>query len=360
MAIRNRSNALLWTGTTDSHGLVLAPALSLRDADDPWSYQIVQFIVTAEKDGDIAYAGSDWNEGIQPWDFGLNFDLNEAKPLLRGTIFADRGVYKLGEELHVKAILRTDTPTGIRMLPADSPLEIVVKDSRDQEVDHRTVKLGPWSSAEWTLRLPADGALGSYTMTATVAGQRNSVESTFLVAAYRRPDFRVDSRLTGDSLIAGDKLNATVSGRYLFGATMSGRTVGWTYSKEPFYSAPRAVLERYPDDRYVFASRDRAEPLEHGTISSKEAKLDAKGELHLALDTKRDARFPYQYTIEGDVTDISRQMIAGRAATVVHPAPWYIGLKRPPYFADSSSGLDTEVVAVAINGQPAAGVPVWL
>ncbi|HVT05704.1 MAG TPA: MG2 domain-containing protein [Thermoanaerobaculia bacterium] len=358
VAIRNRSNALLWTGTTDSHGLALAPALPLRDADEPWSFPFIQFIVTAEKDGDIAYVGSDWNEGIRPWDFGLSFDLNEAKPLLRGTVFADRGVYKLGEELHIKAILRTDTPTGIRLLPADSPLEIVLKDSRDQEVDHRTVKLGPWSSAEWTLRLPADGALGTYTMTATVAGQRNTVESNFLVAAYRRPDFRVDATLTGDSLIAGANLNATVTGRYLFGATMSGRTVGWTYSKEPFYSAPRAVLERYPDDRYVFASRDREEPLEHGTISSKEAKLDAKGELHLALDTKRDARFPYQYTIEGDVTDISRQKIAGRAATVVHPAPWYIGLKRPPYFADSSTGLDTEVVAVAIDGQPAAGLPV--
>jgi hypothetical protein len=30
----------------------------------------LRFIVTAEKDGDIAYVGSDWNEGISPWDFG--------------------------------------------------------------------------------------------------------------------------------------------------------------------------------------------------------------------------------------------------------------------------------------------------
>ena len=33
------------------------------------------FIVTAEKDGDVAYAGSDWNDGILPWEFGIDLDL---------------------------------------------------------------------------------------------------------------------------------------------------------------------------------------------------------------------------------------------------------------------------------------------
>ena len=64
------------------------------------------FIVMAEKDGDVAYVGSDWNEGIQPWDFGTRFDLGESPALLRGTVFTDRGVYRLGEEVHFKAVLR--------------------------------------------------------------------------------------------------------------------------------------------------------------------------------------------------------------------------------------------------------------
>ena len=82
--------------------------------DDWWKFA---FVVTAEKDGDIAYAGSDWNEGIQPWDFGVPFNLNEASPLLRGTVFTDRGVYKLGEEVTFKAVLREDPPDGIHLLP---------------------------------------------------------------------------------------------------------------------------------------------------------------------------------------------------------------------------------------------------
>ena len=30
--------------------------------------------------------------------------------MLRGTVFSDRGVYRLGEEVHFKAVLRHNTP----------------------------------------------------------------------------------------------------------------------------------------------------------------------------------------------------------------------------------------------------------
>ncbi len=43
---------------------------------------------------------------------------------------------------------------------------------------------------------------------------------------------------------------------------------------------------------------------------------------------------------------------------MVHPAPWYIGIRRPPYFVEQKTGLKTEVVTVAPDGQVVAGVPV--
>ena len=187
--------------------------------------------MTAEKDGDVAYAGSDWNEGITPWDFGVPFNLDEAEPLLRGTVFSDRGVYRLGEEVHFKAVLRHNTPDGIRLLPAGTDVFVTVRDSRNRVVDERTVKVNAWSSAEWTFTLPADGALGNYAVRAVLDSDRpkagakperdaapaktRSIRTTtacpgtrrcggsFLVAAYRRPDFRVDVTLTGD--VAGGR-----------------------------------------------------------------------------------------------------------------------------------------------------------
>ncbi len=72
----------------------------------------VRLLVTAEKDGDIAYVGSDWNEGILPWEFDTDVNLNEREPLLRGSVFTDRGVYRLGEAVQFKAILRQNAPDG--------------------------------------------------------------------------------------------------------------------------------------------------------------------------------------------------------------------------------------------------------
>ena len=79
------------------------------------------------------------------------------------------------------------------------------------------------------------------------------MSSSFLVAAYRRPDFRVDVTLTGaPAPIAGDKLRGVVTGRYLFGAAMPARPVTWSYVVSPEFQAPSEITEKYSDDRWVF------------------------------------------------------------------------------------------------------------
>ncbi len=65
------------------------------------------------------------------------------------------------------------------------------------------------------------------------------MQASFLVAAYRRPDFRVDVTLTGAPRVAGDALGGTVTARYLFGAPMGGKPVTWRYSKTPALGRPR-------------------------------------------------------------------------------------------------------------------------
>jgi hypothetical protein len=355
VSIRDLANTVVWSGTTGADGLAHAPALPLRDPETWWAFR---FLVTAEKDGDVAYVGSDWNEGIEPWSFGTHFDLTEAKPLLRGTVFSDRGVYRLGEEVHLKAILRGDTARGVVLLPAGTKVALTLTDSQGDEHDQRTVTLGEWSSTEWTVKLPAEAPLGHYQVSARVEGQEREVAGTFLVAAYRRPDFRLDVNLAGESTVAGVGLKGVIEGRYLFGAPMSGRTVRWTYSKAPQYDVPAVVSERFASERWVFVDEEDERRSSPETLQTKEEALDAHGRLTMDLTTDLRAGRPYLYTLEGEVTDVSRQTIAGRGSFRVDPAPWYVGVKRPAYFADTQTGLDTEVVASDLAGRAAAGVPV--
>ena len=382
VSIVRLDNSIAWTGTTAADGVAMAPALPLRGADDWWKFA---FVVTAEKDGDVAYVGSDWNEGVQPWDFGVRFNLNEAAPLLRGTVFSDRGVYRLGEQVTFKAILRENAADGIRLLAPGTPVFVSVRDSQNRKVDERTVKVNAWSSAEWTLALPGEGTLGSYSVRVMLEGDRPKprpaeqlrpgetpgpyadeyvpyfkvVNGSFLVAAYRRPDFRVDVALTGDQLIAGNPLKGVVTARYLFGAPMGARPLTWTFTKSPLGDAPAAIRESFPDDRWLFVGwADEEQSPEAGQIGRDETELTKAGDKPLQLNTKADAGVPYSYTLEGDVEDVSRQHIANRASVTVHPASWYIGVRKPPYFVEQKAGLSTEIVTVAPDGKVATGVSV--
>ncbi|MEK6375084.1 MAG: MG2 domain-containing protein [Acidobacteriota bacterium] len=370
VSIRTPDNKVFRSGVTDDKGLAVAPNTDLRvdrkkaadcgeeDCEGTWeALEGIHFIVTAEKDGDAAYVVSDWHDGISPWDFGVEVNLDEALPTLRGTIFTDRGVYKPGEDVHAKVILRSDTPAGMQLLRAATAVDVVTTDSHSKEVDKRTVTLNDWSSAEWVWRVPAEANLGNYVITARVKGERLQANGEFLVAAYRRPEFRVDVTLTAPTSLAGTNLAGTITGRYLFGAPMSSRPVKWTYSKSPLYGVPSKISDRFPEDQWHFLGDYETRRVKT-TIQTKEQKLDAKGELKLKLDTELAAGSPWAYQLEGDVTDVSRQHIANRASFRVDPAPWYIGLHRMPYFGEAAKGIDTTVIAAALDGTATAGVTV--
>src|SRR5262249_34468043 len=122
---------------------------------------------------------------------------------------------------------------------------------------------------------------------------------------------------------------------------------------------PGSVIAKYPLDRFAFVGccEENVRPSEE-QIASRSAALDSNGQLTLDLETRPGNGFPYQYTFEGDVEDVSRQHIAGRSSFVVHPPSFYIGLQRPPLFVAEKDGLKTSVVAVSPTGNPVSGVVV--
>ena len=77
VSIVRLDNSVFWRGRTGPDGIVIAPNTPLRPRD---VYDRFQFIVTAEKDGDVAYVGSDWNEGIESWDFGIHVQPESGRP----------------------------------------------------------------------------------------------------------------------------------------------------------------------------------------------------------------------------------------------------------------------------------------
>src|SRR5688572_11739736 len=227
--------------------------------------------------------------------------------MLRGSIISDRGVYRLGEEIHFKAILRQNAPDGVRLLRSGTPVYVTVRDGQYRLVDERTVTVNSWSSAEWTLTLPAEGGLGNYSVRAILesdkpkpkpAGQgdpgvtpgpeadeyvpyQKVVNGSFLVAAYRRPDFRVDVTLAGTGAIAGGPLKGGVTARYLFGAPMGARPLAWAFTRAVVYSAPAAIYEKFPEERWEFVGSPDDDVKRGGEVRRDDATLAKTGDFAL-------------------------------------------------------------------------------
>lgn len=355
--IRNRENEVVWTGSTDTEGVALAPRVQIRK-----QWWQTEFVAIAEKDGDLAYAASNWHQGILPWFFGLSFDAEPTLQRLRGTAFTDRGVYRPGESVHVKLIFRSDTATGIELYPEGTEVTIMILNPRSDLVALETARLSRWSSAEIEWDVPESAVFGGYSIQASPAAQmEETVHGGFLVAAYRRPDFRVDVELGSDDPIAGTTITGTTESRYLFGAPMAGMPVRWRYLRLPVFSAPEALQELFPARDFVWIDEcgfgDGAREV---VIREQETKLTSEGTLPLALETTREAAAPHLYQLEAEVTDVSRQAIAGRASLLVHPAPWYVGLRRVDTFVRGAEPFRTEIVAATPAGSIVPGVSVSL
>lgn len=162
----------------------------------------------------------------------------DEQPLVAGAIFADRGILRPGEVVHVKGIVRRGL-LGALQLPARSDsARITIRKEQDSWADDTTLmardtvmRLSTFGTVVDSLRLRPGLPLARYVvdLQVVVGGHWRTIRSTgFRLAEYRAPEFLVDVRADSVTRYVGDTVNVEVRGRYLFGAPMRGGVVQWT------------------------------------------------------------------------------------------------------------------------------------
>ena len=262
------------------------------------------------------------------------YELWEATDILRGSVFTDRGVYKPGEDVHVKAIVRADTPTGIRLLPAGTTLDVrVPRQPRTRGRRAHGDASTRWSSAEWTWTVPADGTLGNYRSTRALPGRPTAAEQRRHRAAPREREGdwlkQVDGIVSRRGLSAAGlprrrdadrgrrrsparRCTARSTARYLFGSAMAQAAGALVADATAGPSrCPRPFIETFPDERYAFGYYPDGERRRGARVAGADAHARRRrAARRRAADATRDVDFAYRYTFEGDVEDVSRQHIA--------------------------------------------------
>ena len=319
-----------------------------------------------------------------PWEFGSYADLDEASRCC-----AARSSPIAASTARRRGALQGDppqnTPAGIRLLPENTPVAISVRDVQNRVVDERIVRVTPWSSAEWTLTLPAEGTLGNYSMRAiprdrppkpktpedrrpgdTPSPDDDDVpyvkvgHGSFLVAAYRRPDFRVDVSLDGRLARGRRPGEGRRDGALPVRRTMGKRPVTWRYSKSPLFGAP--VIDHGKVRRRSLGVRRRVVRRSRPAGIGRHPRRRERRSRPRAIcrSRSRPAAMPACRT-----STRSRATSKTSRGSTSPTAPASRCTRRPGisasgsrrYFIEQKAGLKTELVAVRLDGTARAGVP---
>lgn len=196
---------------------------------------------------------------------GYAYEMFQKKPLVsRNFIFTDRPLYRPGDTIYFKSILRDDYDA--RYIPSTGMALVKIYRNYDekQTVYEKNVPIVNGAiSGEFTL--PADASTGYYNLKVTTNASKNKMIETcwmcdsyydiasFQVEFFRKPEYSIDVTVRETEYIAGDKVSFNVEGSYFSGQPIEGGVVKYQISRSDFYEYDYLSDQNFfIDDQYRY------------------------------------------------------------------------------------------------------------
>lgn len=406
------------TGTTGADGIVRLDGLPPLDQTcNPWACGFEGY-VAAELGDDRSLVGvSSYDPDLSPWRFNVRGAWGREREADAAAVFTERGIYRPGETVYAKAIVR-DGPLGSLRAPAPGDsIRWIFYDRDGTELHREVVALSEFGTSDRAVALGRDLPLGHYRVeiqrryggaggaatgggvsnggaanggrasneagalggngagdrsgagrgrvsgSAGSAGEWRTVATTYYqVAEYRPPEFLVDVVADDAPRLAGDTASVHVAARYLFGAPMAGASVRWVVQSRAMRPWEFEIpgLEDYAVGAgYAWWEGETGGDV-HVTVQGVDTlEVDGTLDLRLGLPAPDDGR-PARVDFLATVTDANRQTVSSAATLTVHPAEFYIAARSrgERYFWTAGEPVTLEVLTVGPEGDRVEGVDV--
>ncbi|MDH5526503.1 MAG: MG2 domain-containing protein [Nitrospirota bacterium] len=359
--VDENGNTRAYAGT-DANGFVSLPGLrELDPARNVGSYGDDTLFLVAETADDFSFVDSHrWTGGIRSWDFGVPSSRLTAKNNFRMNVVSDRPLYKAGDTVRLKIYARQWDHESLKLLdPAERILTVQVANFRGDPVLADTeMKLNEFSTGDLEFTLPANAAMGGYTVYVKNIHGHALVESeAFRVEEYRLPTFKVTVEKPGESFQVTDAIPVNGNAAYHFGGPVQGvrGTLNVSWQGQPFRPKAPAL------EKYTFASDTGYYQGSPYTVVNESLATDADGVFRslVTLPTGR-VNGHGTVTMEARFPDDSGREIAARTRTTVHPTNFYLGLHTKEWVFEPKQDMEVQVVAVSPEDKPVPGVSVDL
>lgn len=332
------------SGETDAQGIAILPIGS----EEPGIHSIV---VSRGEDIHTEFIGRGQHE-IALYRFGIPYrdprDTHESEREVM--FFSDRPVYKPGETVHLKAILRErDNQALVIPSPVEGTLRLF--DGRGRILQSKVVSISPAGSLASDFALPAEKIGGFRAELSLPAGERTwKTTHYFQVQEYQPNAFEIAVQTPRDPV--GSETEALeISAQYYMGKPLSAAKLHWSIQAEDTGFAP-AGFEHFSfcTSNLPYQLERRGESVAtHGTM---DLTLEGTATVMPEISLNVKAPQPRSASVLCEITDLNQQTVSNRASFTIHSSSFYLGLKSPEPVTRVGDPIPLDIVAVGRDGKP--------
>ncbi len=286
------------------------------------------------------------------WNLGDDPDSS-----LRAYTYTDRPVYRPGDTVHFKSIVRAQTMSGY-IIPQNRELSLEMRDPRDyRTIWQQTVKLSDMGTAEWNYVIPAEANLGFYYLSMQM-GERYVEGTSFSVEDYKKPEYQVKVTAQTPRVLQGQPIKATIDARYYFGEPVANAKVTWVVHTSTYWPMGHDEGEDEASTDQEGDNPEADNPEGDDTYggeqeSEKTGTLDADGKLQITIPTKVDSKkHDVTYRIEARVTDAGNREIAGHGFALATYGSFFLTAEPDSYVYTKGSAATVTITAQDYDKKP--------
>lgn len=350
--------------TTDADGVATTP-LALN-AEQPW----LPIIAISGEPGDAHYAltASNWEDGIAAWQWG--FGTNQSSDEVRSAFYTDRPIYRPGQTVYWKGIVRMVENDAYRLPQEGMPVWVTIRDDRGNVLVDQEFPLNEHGTVNGELALADTAVTGYYGIETRISlrqaqgdplsGERLVYGGTsFQVAEYRAPEFEISVTSTQPAYVPGETVEIVVDARYFSGGPLVDAPVTWRLLAEPyFHTWAEAPAGRYYSFDPVELDDKESNPFggfSGGLVQEGAGVTDSEGRLVIEVPADlAQASRSQNWTFDATVQSPSNQWVSGRTTVPVHRSALYIGVSPRDYVGVAGRELAFDIVSLTPDNQPVA------
>ncbi|MEW6227892.1 MAG: MG2 domain-containing protein [Bacillota bacterium] len=263
--------------------------------------------------------------------------------------YTDRPVYRPGQEVHFKGIVR-EFFNDLYRLPQQGQARVQVRDRRDTLVYSGSFSLTRFGSFFGQFTLPEYAPTGPYYITCTFGGHTET--AFFTVAEYRKPEFAVSVKMPDKHCVRGQKVKAKIKAEYYFGAPVVGAEVQYTVFRADYWF--------WPGQEEFYGGYE--EYGNHGEVVAEgTARTDARGEAEVRFLTEfkqpeSNQPVDQRFTVAVTVTEKDGRTATGEGTIIATQGEFSIGMEPVRWVVTPGESARFKLTAFDYDGKSQGGL----